>query len=519
MSGLQTKVFISKILILNHMKNIGLWHRNDLRIKDNKALKEASKDGIVTPFFIFDPSFYQSDLVSDGRIEFMHQSLKQLQDEYQKIGYGINYLHGDTTSIIQDLISDTILDEIYFNSSVSAGYARKRDKIISNKGFSVVFKDDAIVRNKQNTRENWKKQAEEYFSADVIDVPDEKCEYQDIDLNIDIKSINTKYCIDSNMEKRHNGGCVEAKKRLENFVKNISDYIGGISPPAKSENRTSQLSPYIKFGCISPRQAYTYASKESKDKRALNMFKSRLFWNQHFKQKLQDNKYLREHAVNPVFRGINRNKHDSELHKKWKNGMTGYPMVDASMRALSQTGWINFRMRAMCSSFYTFILRCWWKKGADWFYKKLIDGDSAINYAQWQMQSGLVGVHPLRIYNPRKQVRDNDPNGKFIKKYIPELKDLPSKYLDQPEKTPLSVQDECSINIGKDYPYPVVEYEKKRDEAREHWSSLHSRAKEALKDPEISRRASLSNKSTKKVDSDEKYSKTEEQSELDDFGF
>lgn len=495
-----------------------MWHRNDLRVRDNKALKEGTEDGIVTPFFIFDPSFYQSNMVDDRRIEFMHESLEQLQEEYCKIGADINYFHGDAVDVIQNLISNTVIDEIYFNYSVSAGYARKRDEIISDKSFSTVFHDDAIVTRKKDARENWREQAEQYFSSDVIDVPTEESRFQNVDSDVDFERINERYDIDSDIDRRHRGGCSEARKRLKNFVENISDYVGGISPPAKAENRTSQLSPYIKFGCISPRQAYNYANKEAKNKRALNMFNSRLFWNQHFTQKLQDNKNLRQYAVNPVFRGINRDTHDPDLHEKWKNGMTGYPMVDASMRALSQTGWMNFRMRAMCSSFYTYILRCWWKKGADWFYKKLIDADSAINYAQWQMQSGLVGVHPLRIYNPRKQVRDNDSDGEFIKKYIPELRNLPSKYLDRPEKTPLSVQDEYNVDIGEDYPYPVVEYERRRDKAREYWSSLDKRAKEALKDPDVFRRASLSNSSQNELNDDKDKNEKDGQAELGDFG-
>lgn len=500
------------------MKNIGVWHRNDLRVRDNKALKEATEDGIVTPFFVFDPSFYQSNMVADSRIEFMHESLEQLRNEYRKIGADINYFHGDAVNVIEDIISNTVIDEIYFNSSVSAGYARKRDEILSNKDFSTVFHDDAIVRYKKDTRENWREQAEKYFSDGIIGIPEEDSGFQHLDSDVNIEWIDEKYSIDSDMERRHIGGCSEARKRLQNFVENISEYVGGISPPAQAENRTSQLSPYIKFGCISPRQAYNYANKQAKDKRALNMFTSRLFWNQHFTQKLQDNKNLRQYAINPVFRGINRDTHKPDLHEKWKNGMTGYPMVDASMRALSRTGWMNFRMRAMCSSFYTYILRCWWKKGADWFYKKLIDADPAINYAQWQMQSGLVGVHPLRIYNPRKQVRDNDSDGEFIKKYIPELRNLPSKYLDKPEKTPLSVQEEYNVDIGEDYPYPVVEYERRRDKAREYWSSMDTRAKEALKDPEVFRRASLSNSSQNEVDDDKNKDEKGGQAELGDFG-
>lgn len=497
------------------MKRIGVWHRDDLRVRDNKALYKASENGIVVPIFIFDPGFYSSEKVSDGRIEFLHECLEQLDDEYTEIGNGLSYLHGRAEAEVDELISTGKLDRVYFNLSVSSGYARRRDKRMKEKDYTLAFSDDAIVRNKKNSRDGWREQAENYFDSDTIPKPESISNFDSLKSSTSIDDINSLYSVESDMNRRHHGGCKRAQKRVENFVENIEEYVGGISPPAEAEERTSQLSPYLKFGCISPRQAYKYAVENSTDGQALNMFTSRLFWNQHFTQKLQDNRNLHRHSVNPVFRGINRGKHDPELHKKWKNGNTGYPLVDASMRSLDQTGWMNFRMRAMCASFYTYILRCWWKKGADWFYRKLIDADSAINYAQWQMQSGLVGVHPLRIYNPRKQVRDNDPDGEFIKKYVPELRDFPSKFLDRPEKAPLSVQEECGVRIGDDYPYPIVDFERRRKESREYWSSLDTRAKEALKDPEVFRRASLSSDSREKLEEDSQDSKG--QSQLGDF--
>lgn len=497
------------------MNRVAVWHRNDLRVEDNIALYRASKNGSMSPIFIFDDAFYNSGIVSDSRIEFMHESLDQLDNKYSDMGLSISYFRGDPTKIVDDLISENLIDSLYFNASVTDGYSLERDKKLQKRDKVKCFTDDAIVRTGES-RENWRQQAEEYFESDTVPTPSNP-ESFNLDSNSSISKIESIHNVDSNMERRHFGGCEEAKDTLSEFVDNISEYVGGISSPIKAEERTSQLSPYIKFGCISPRKCYKYSKDKAEDDRATDMFTSRLFWNQHFKQKLQDNPDLRQYAVNPVFRGINRDSHSPELHKKWKNGRTGYPMVDASMRSLKQTGWINFRMRAMCSSFYTFILRCWWKKGADWFYKKLVDADPAINYAQWQMQSGLVGVHPLRIYNPRKQVRDNDPNGEFIKKYVPELRDFPAEFLDRPEKSPLSVQEKCGVEIGKDYPYPVVEFEKKRDKARDYWSSLSKRAKEALKDPEVRKKASLSKNRRSQLKEDSKEDMSRGQTKIQDF--
>ncbi|ADJ16669.1 deoxyribodipyrimidine photolyase [Halalkalicoccus jeotgali B3] len=168
------------------------------------------------------------------------------------------------------------------------------------------------------------------------------------------------------------------------------------------------------------------------------------------------------------------------------------------MRALTETGFLNFRMRAMVASFFSYILKQWWRIGADFMYYHLIDADPAINYAQWQMQCGLVGCHPNRIYNPRKQVRENDPAGEFIREYVPELQNLSTTFLERPEKTPLHVQEQSGVTIGDTsdavYPYPIVDFEREATLAREQFNDRADAAREALQDPDVRRRASLSRK-------------------------
>jgi deoxyribodipyrimidine photo-lyase len=199
-----------------------------------------------------------------------------------------------------------------------------------------------------------------------------------------------------------------------------------------------------------------------------------------------------ETAVNPALEDLHAETHDPELVTAWKRGQTGYPMVDASMRCLERTGWLNFRMRAMCASFLCDLLQQPWKIGADWFYYHLLDADPAINYTQFQIQAGVDGTNMMRIYNPRKQVSDNDPDGEFITNWVPELADLPAEHLPRPEKTPLHVQDDCGVSVGEEYPYPIVEYEAARKRILDKLEAVRPKAKRALRDPEVLRRASLS---------------------------
>jgi deoxyribodipyrimidine photo-lyase len=171
-------------------------------------------------------------------------------------------------------------------------------------------------------------------------------------------------------------------------------------------------------------------------------------------------------------------------------------MVDAAMRCLRGTGWLNFRMRAMAASAYFHLLGQPWRIGADWYHHHLVDSDAAINYTQWQSQAGLVGKPGLRLYDPRKQVRDHDPEGEWIRRWVPELEGLPAEHLPRPERTPLAVQDECGVCIGEgsdaDYPRPVVEYEAARERFRRRYGDAKAAAAARLADEEVARRASLS---------------------------
>jgi len=494
--------------------DIVVWHRDDLRIADNAALSAAAADGRVHPLFVFDPRFYGSSKVCDARLCFLHESLAQLADAYRARGGGLAYRHGDPRELLRMLLDDGLADRVYFNATTTAGYARERDAAVATWDEVTVFEDDGIVRE-GDSRDGWQDQVEAYFQRDPSVPPDAVA--GDLDSETDIEAIETTYDVASTKDRQYRGGCARAQERLQTFTDEIDSYVGAISPPAEAEQHTSHLSPFLTLGCLSPRQAYQHVTDHGTDARAVEMFTERLFWNRHFTQKLADNPTATEHAINPVFRGMNRQRHAPELATAWKDGRTGFPMVDASMRALRETGWLNFRMRAMCASFYTYILRCWWKEGADWFYRHLVDADPAINYQQWQMQSGLVGVHPLRIYNPRKQVRENDPDGAFVKQYVPELSAFPAELLDEPSKAPVSIQEDCGVRIGEDYPYPVVDFERRRQEARETWAALDGRATEALQDPEIRRRASLSRRRREAIADDPDGRTADGQATLDEF--
>lgn len=463
-----------------------VWHRYDLRLRDNEALSNAGEE--AAPVYIFDPSWLENELVSDARIEFVLECLEDLNRQYQALDSRISLLLGDPLEILNSLEEKGY--QVYFNKD--ANHFRRKMENKARKKFNG-FTGDGIVRNKKGTRKKWKSNAENYIKSKPPTIP-ETIEDNPVTNQTKLDEIREKYNIESGKEKFGQGGSEEAGKRLQKFLDDIEKYPSSISSPLKAEQNTSHLSPYIRYGCVSRRMVYRHAkwrAKESENPEKYEMFTDRLFWHLNISQKVEDNPELHKKAVNPVFRDLNKDKRDEEKIEAWKNGKTGYPLVDASMRALVETGWINFRMRAMCATFFSYILEQWWKEGADFFYKHLIDADVAINYYQWQMHSGTVGVHKHRIYNPTKQVRDNDPTGEFIKKYVPELRTLDPSQIAKPWEMTEQEQKKTGVEIGKNYPEPIVNHRNKARKARKFFKAKKGEAYAAFRDDEVWRKASL----------------------------
>lgn len=464
-----------------------IWHRRDLRIHDNRALEAAG--GEAVPVYIFDPEWIENELVSDHRIEFVLESLKDLNRQYIEKGTHLTLLHGKSLEKLEELRSRG--HEIYFNKDANH-FQQEKEKEIRKRFQS--FQNSAVESSGRG--EDWEKHAEKWFKRDRIEAPEE-IQSNELENEVALDEIREMYEIEPEKEKFGEGGRREARRRLDSFLDRIETYSSCISSPSKAEASTSHLSPYIRYGCISPREVYQKVRdkrKEVENKQSVDMFSDRVFWQQHFNQKIEDNPELFQEAINPVYRDLHREKRDKEKIRAWKEGRTGYPLVDASMRALVETGWLNFRMRAMCASFYSYILKQWWKEGADFFFKHLIDADVAINYYQWQMQSGLIGVHANRIYNPTKQVRDNDPEGEFIRKYVPELEDVPNEFIAEPWNMPDRIQEKYGVVIGEDYPEPIVNYEREARKAREFFNSKSSEAYASFRDDEVWIKASLSSR-------------------------
>lgn len=471
-----------------------VWHRRDLRIHDNKALYEATKDSknIILPVFIIDPFFFSEDkLDSDDRILFMFECLEDLRKLYRTLGLDMHFYFGNSVDIIKKL-QKKYNAKVYYNFDSSMLYGYQRDNQIKlNKNF-IGFQNDALVRE-GSSRAAWAKQAQDYFDSTLFTLDKTKI-YKGIiqEKKVKLEKVAQKYTLKKKQTFLLKGGESVALQQLEIFIsKSLSLYSRSISKPELSKLHCSRLSAHYSLGALSPKYAYQKVMSSNHTKRIKDFYVTRLFWREHFTQKLEDYPHAQQKAINPIC-NVEREKNQEYMNAFFR-AQTGFPIIDAALRCLIDTGWLNFRSRAMLASFYSLILRQHWKDGADFMHRHLIDADIAINYQQWQMQSALVGVHPLRIYNPRKMIEEHDPRGIFIKKHLSVFREVKEvEYLCEPQKYAYQLKSQYGIVLGENYPKPIVNFEKEAKMTRNLVKEKLDEIRASLNDPNFLKKASLS---------------------------
>jgi deoxyribodipyrimidine photo-lyase len=459
------------VTFVSSVKPISIvWFKRDLRISDHQPLKSALEAGnpvlllhITEPLWLEQPDF---DL---RHLRFVMQSLGSMDAELAKHRYSISRFYGEAMNVFNLLTGAMPVAAVYSYLETGNRFTFDRDKSVAGllKSREIrwfEFEADGIKRGIKH-RNGWAEHIAQVFGKPLAEPDWKNAPPPPAEVPVDIKlrfafpeSVLKSIVPDASFQP---GGTHNGLRYLESFLNHRSKtYMASISKPEASRNSCSRISPYLAWGNLSVRQVLRAMQPfyGTGNDRNLKQFADRLHWRVHFIQRFESNCQLESELQSPLHEGI-RQDWDEERYLAWENGQSGFPLVDACIRAVKATGYLNFRMRSMLVSFLTHHLWLDWRRSAHFLARQFLDYEPGIHYCQFQMQSATSGVHTIRVYNPVKQSLEHDPEGVFIRKWLPELGTLPLALLHQPWKMSAMEQQMFGVEIGKDYPAPVIDHE------------------------------------------------------------
>lgn len=463
------------------------WVRNDLRLSDQPALTAAADAGrAVVPVFIWSPDEEGDWPAGGARKWWLHHSLTAFAESLQDRGCTLIIRRGLAGEILSELVEETSAKRVSFNAHYEPAI-RKRDRAVKKsleeagvevKTFnpSLLHHPDAV---KTGTGGPYKVFSPFWKSLQrTVKIPEPLgvAKFEPYEETLDSDSIDDlkllpKIPWDEGFAKAWAPGEQSAQGRLGAFLKNgVADYKEMRNRP--DVDGTSRFSPYMHHGELSPRTIYhaveNYVADHPEARKGADVFLAEIGWRDFAHHVLY---HFPETAEEPLQQKFQKMpwKFDEDGLKAWQRGNTGYPIVDAGMRQLWATGWMHNRVRMIVGSFLTKDQLMSWQHGADWFWDTLVDADLASNTLGWQWVGGCgADAAPyFRVFNPMTQGEKFDPNGEYIREWVPEIAELPNKYLNRPWEAPDDVLDKAGVTLGETYPEPIVDHSVAREAALE----------------------------------------------------
>ena len=455
-----------------------VWFKRDLRVQDHAALAKAAAAGPVLPIYIAEPGLWAQPDASARQWDFAAECLVELQRDLAALGQPLRVLVGEAVPVLQALSQRHKIAALWSHEETGNGWTFTRDKAVAawarQQGIAWHEMRQTGVVRRLKSRDGWARawdadMARAITPAPAVlygpghDGPFRIPTARDLGLRADP------------CPQRQPGGRSFGLQTLDSFLtRRGRAYRYQMSSPVTAFDASSRLSPHIAWGTVSLREVAQATwqrmralgdTEDGKSWRgSLISFSGRQHWHCHFMQKLEDAPRLEFENLHRAYDGLRPLVPDPVRLQAFCSGTTGFPFVDACLRALDQHGWLNFRMRAMLMSFASYHLWLPWRDTGLYLARQFVDYEPGIHWPQVQMQSGTTGINTMRVYNPVKQSHDQDPTGGFIRRFLPELAEVPDSFLHEPWTW------EGAARLA--YPAPIVDHLAAAQAAREALSAL-----------------------------------------------
>jgi len=451
-----------------------VWFKRDLRLEDHAPLREAALSGPVLPLFIIEPDYWRGPDTSARQWQFWRGALADLAQTIGAKGGRLCVRFGDAVEQMAALREEIGPFALWAHQETGNGFTFTRDIAMRRWAASQAIpfaekRQFGVIRGRGLNRDRWASAWDAMMDRPIAPCP--PITWAKASGETRLPSPRALGLAPDALAHPPAAGRAEALATLDSFLHQRGQYYTrAMSSPRSAPDACSRLSWYLAYGSISMREVWQitrahYAALSPEDKawrQSLRSFTARLHWHCHFIQKLESEPQAERRPFARIYTGLRPAEADPERLAAWAQGRTGYPFVDAAMRYLQAHGWINFRMRAMLMSFAAYDLWLPWQQAGLVLARAFIDYEPGIHWPQCQMQSGETGINTVRIYSPVKQSVDQDPQGTFIRLWLPELRAVPLAFIHEPWR----MEPQQRAALCPDYPPPIVDHAQAAREAK-----------------------------------------------------
>lgn len=442
-----------------------VWFKKDFRLCDHRCLSMAAEKGPILPLYILEPDYWALEDTSYRQYQFLKGCAEETAQELSELGVKLAVQVGDVVAVLSALKEKFKEITLWSHQETGNAWTYDRDKSVRQWCCEngVAFHEPlqfGVWRGSKIDRDHWAQHWDAFMAEPIATLPKE-LSFVEHDLAGTLPDPNSLELKPDGIQALQAPGRTAGLKVLNSFLYERGEkYRTEMSSPVTGESGCSRISPHLTYGTLSLREIYQATQKRLTELRALpkeergtwasslSSFVGRLHWHCHFTQKLELEPELEWLPMARAYTGLREEGDDPVRLAAFETGQTGYPFIDACLRYLRATGWINFRMRAMLMSFASYDLWLPWQKSGDVLARLFTDYEPGVHWPQSQMQSGVTGINAVRVYSPIKQGLDQDPDGAFTRQWVPELADVPDKLL----QTPWLYEGEL------DYPPPIVDH-------------------------------------------------------------